>query len=237
MKVSDVMTRIPVTVSPDASLEDAANLMVRTRVSGLPVVDLEGAVVGMITEGDLLRRVELGTAGRSPGWLTALLAPGRAAHDYVRTHGCRIREIMTSNVISTSPDAPLSEVVSVMENQQIKRIPVLQKGRLVGIISRSDLLRVLATLLSEHPAIAPPSDAELRKRVLAEIGKHSWAPRQNIDASVHNGIVELRGAVTDDQQRVALRVMAENIPGVKGLHDRLIWVEPMSGTVIDVPKE
>jgi CBS domain-containing protein len=154
MKVSDVMTRIPVTVSPDTSLEDAANLMVRTRVSGLPVVDLEGVVVGMITEGDLLRRVELGTAGRSPGWLTALLGPGRTAHDYVRTHVCRIGEIMTSNVISTSPDAPLSEVVSVMENQQIKRLPVLQKDRLIGIISRADLLRVLARLLSEQHATA-----------------------------------------------------------------------------------
>jgi len=143
---------------------------------------------------------------------------------------------MTSDVISTSADAPLSEVVAVMENQQIKRLPVLQKGRLIGIISRADLLRVLAKLLSEHPTAAP-SDTELRKRILAEIGKHPWAPRQNVDASVQNGIVELRGAVTDDRERVALRVIAENTPGVKGVHDRLIWVEPLSGTVIDVPKE
>ncbi|MDB6014980.1 MAG: hypothetical protein JWL65_7230 [Gammaproteobacteria bacterium] len=193
VKVSDVMTRIPVTVSPDATLADAANLMIKTRVSGLPVVDVKGAVIGMITQGDLLRRVELGTEGRSPGWLSSFFAPGRAAHDYVLTHGRSVREVMTSEVISTSADAPLSEVVALMECQQIKRLPVLQKGHLIGIVSRADLLRALAQLLPERRVIEI-SDVYLRKRVLAEIAKQSWAPRSNIDAKVENGIVELRGS-------------------------------------------
>jgi CBS domain-containing protein len=236
MKVSDIMTRTPVTTSPDASLEDAANLMVRTHVSGLPVVDAKGAVVGMITEGDLLRRVELGTAGREAGWLAAFLAPGRAAHDFVRTHGQKVREVMTGDVISTSADAPLSEVVALMEAQQIKRLPVLQEGHLIGIVSRADLLRALAQLLPERRVVAI-SDVELRKRVLAEIDKHPWAPRFNVDCTAENGIVELRGAVTDDQERIGLRVIAENTPGVRGVHDRLIWVEPVSGAIIEAPKE
>jgi CBS domain-containing protein len=236
VKVSDVMTRTPVTVSPDATLADAANLMIKTRVSGLPVVDVKGAVIGMITQGDLLRRVELGTEGRSPGWLSSFFAPGRAAHDYVLTHGRSVREVMTSEVISTSADAPLSEVVALMECQQIKRLPVLQKGHLIGIVSRADLLRALAQLLPERRVIAI-SDVYLRKRVLAEIAKHSWAPRNNIDVKVENGVVELWGVVTDDRERIGLRVIAENTPGVKSVHDGLIWVEPVSGAVIEMPKE
>ena len=236
MKVSDVMTHTPVTTTPSASIEEAANIMVRMRVSGLPVVDATGAVVGMLTEGDLLRRVELGTTGRRPGWLSSFLAPGRVAHDYVRTHGRTVSEVMTRSVISISPESPLAEVVAVMDAQQVKRLPVLKKGRLIGIISRFDLLRALTQLLAVHHVVAT-SDAELRRRVLAEIDKHPWAPRVNINATVENGVVELRGAVTDDRERVGLRVIAENTPGVKGVRDRLIWVEPMSGTVIEAPQE
>ncbi len=236
MKVSDVMTLAPLSVTPDASLQEAATLMLKSRVSGLPVVGLEGAVVGMITEGDLLRRVELGTAGRPASWLAAFLTPGRLARDYVRTHGRKVREIMTSKVISVAPDAPLSEVVQLMQSQQIKRLPVIQKHRLVGIVSRADLLRALLQLLPDRRVVAL-SDVELRKRVLAEIEKQQWAPRQTVDVRVENGVVELCGAVTDDQERVGLRVIAENTPGVKGVHDRLIWVEPVAGIVVDVPRE
>ena len=237
MEVSDVMTRAPVTTSPDASLEAAANLMVRMRVSGLPVVDPQGAVVGILTEGDLLRRVELGTAGHRPGWLSSFLAPGRAAHEYVRTHGRKVSEIMTTDVVSTSSDAPLSEVVALMEAQQVKRLPVVQEGHLIGIVSRADLLRALIQLLPDQRAVSA-LDVDIRKRVLAEIDKHySWAPRVNINAAVENGVVELRGAVTDDRQRLGLRVIAENTPGVRRVRDRLIWVEPVSGIVIEAPKE
>ena len=235
MKASDVMTRTPVTTSPDAPLEDAVNLMLQTRVSGLPVVDAKGAVVGILTEGDLLRRVELGTARLRAGWLATFLAPGRAARGYVRTHGRKVSEVMTTDVVSASVDTPLSEIVALMETQQIKRLPVLQKGRLIGIVSRADLLRALAQLMPDRRVVAT-SDVDLRKRVLAEIAKHRWAPRANVDATVEDGVVELRGAVTDDQERVGLRVVAENTPGVRAVHDRLIWVEPVSGTVIGAPK-
>jgi CBS domain-containing protein len=236
MKVSDVMTSAPVTTSPDASLEDAVSLMVKTRVSGLPVVDSKGALIGIITEGDLLRRVELGTLRAPAGRLAAFLTPGRAAHDFVHTHGQRVGEVMTGEVISTTADTPLSEVVALMETRQVKRLPVVHRGRLIGIVSRADLLRALAKLLSERRVVSI-SDVDLRKRVLAEIDKQRWATRANLDITVENGIVELRGAVTDDRERLGLRVIVENTPGVKDVHDRLIWVEPLSGTVLEAPKK
>lgn len=233
MKVSDVMTETLVTVRADVSLRDAATLMVQHRVSGLPVVDSAGALVGMITEGDLIRRAELGTSGDQPGWLSTFLNPGRVALDYTHTHGLKVGEVMAREVITTSPDTPLALVVDTMESKQIKRLPVLENNKLVGIVSRADLLRALAQLLPDRK-VATISDAELRKRVLHEIATHRWAPRATIDATVENGIVELRGAVTDDRERVGLRVIAENTPGVRGVHDRLIWVEPISGSVVDV---
>jgi len=232
MKVSDVMTKALVTVRSEASLQEAAALMVQNRISGLPVVDPTGTLVGMITEGDLIRRAELGTAGDQPGWLSTFLNSGRVALDYVHTHGRKVREVMTREVITTFPEAPLGEVVDIMESQQIKRLPVLENHRLVGIVSRADLLRALAQLLPERtvPAI---SDAELRRRVLGEINKQRWAPRTTVDATVENGVVELRGAITDERERVGLRVIAENTPGVRNVHDRLIWIEPLSGMVLD----
>jgi CBS domain-containing protein len=235
MKVSDVMTREVVTTGPEASLEDAARLMVRHRVSGLPVVDEKQPVVGIVTEGDLLRRIELSTERPRAGWLTLLLAPGRVAQDYVRSHARKVGEIMACEVVSITADTSLGEVVALMEAQCIKRLPVLEKGRLIGIVSRADLLRALIQLLPEKP-VAVTSDADLRRRVLAEIDRQPWAPRVNLDAVVKEGVVKLRGVITDDRERAGLRVIAENTPGVKGVSDHLVWIEPISGTVVDAPK-
>jgi CBS domain-containing protein len=236
MNVCDVMTHVPITVSADSSLEEAADLMVCNRISGLPVVDAAGALIGMITEGDLIRRAELGTGGCQPGWLSSFFSPGRTAQDYVRTHGLRVREIMTNEVISVSPGMPLTDVVELMESQQVKRLPVLEDGKLVGIVSRADLLRALAQLLPQR-TLEAISDAELRKRVLAEIEKQGWEPRVHLDVTVRNGIVELRGAVSDDRERVGLRVIAANTPGVRAVHDRLAWVEAIPDRVIEAPKQ
>ncbi len=235
MKVRDVMTTTPVVARPESSLEEAAKLMINNRISGLPVVDLAGRVVGMITEGDLIRRAELGTDGRAPSWLSQFLAPGRAAERFVHTHGLVVRDVMTGEVLSVEPDTPLIEVVQVMESQQVKRLPVVDNGRLVGVVSRADLLRALFNLLRER-AVPAVSDTELRERILAAIDRLQWAPRATVDATVTNGIVELRGAVSDDRERAGLRVLAESTPGVRAVHDRLIWVEPLSGTIIDAPR-
>ena len=234
MNVAQIMARNVVTVTPDSSIDAVASMMIRHRISGVPVVDASGAIVGIVTEGDLLRRAEIDTEKHRPRWLELLTAPGRQAQEYVHSHARKVREIMTPAVVSVTPDTPLAGVVALMESRRIKRLPVLEDGRLAGMVSRADLLRALVELLPKVPAGAV-SDAEIRRRILAEIDKQPWAPAVGIDAVVENGIVELRGTILDERERMALRVVAENVPGVKQVRDHLIWVEPMSGMVIDAP--
>lgn len=236
MKAADVMRQSVVTVTPETSVADAARLMLDHGVSGLPVIDKSDAVVGMVTEGDLLRRAETGTERRRPHWLEFILGPGPLAADYVRAHGRKVGEVMTRRVIDVAPETPLEEVVRLMERHRVKRLPVLDHGRLVGIVSRASLLPVLAHLAAAAPTVAP-ADAELRGRVLAAIEQQPWAMRASIDAVVRDGVVDLHGVILDERERQALRVVAENVPGVKAVRDHLAWVEPVSGMVLDVPEE
>jgi hypothetical protein len=143
-----------------------------------------------------------------------------------------IHPLPTGNVVWVTPDTPLADVAEAMEAHQVKRLPVMEDGRLIGIVSRADLLRALVQLLGERE-VPTISDVEIRERVLAEIEKQKWAPRTTVDVTVRGGIVDLRGAVTDDRERARLRVIAENTPGVRSVYDRLVWIEPLSGTVID----
>ena len=232
MKASDVMTRGALTATADGTVEAAARLMLSHRVSGLPVVDAGGAVIGMVTEGDLLRRTEIGTERQRGRWLELLLGPGRLAADYVHSHARKVGEVMTRDVIAIAPETPLAEAVTLMEQRHVKRLPVIDKGRLVGIVSRANLLSALLEMLAEARPGAG-SDREIRARVLSEIDRGRWAPRASVDVVVTEGVVELRGAITDERERTALRVAAENVPGVKGVRDHLVWVEPISGMVIE----
>ena len=232
MKISDVMSRSVVTATPNMQLKEALELIVRHRVSGLPVVDPDGALAGIITEGDLLRRAEIGTAGKSPGWLACLVAPGRSALDYVRTHARKVRELMSREVITVAAGAPLEDAISLMQAHHIKRLPVVENGRLIGIVSRADVLRALLTCLSSQSNVTA-SDAEITGHIRAEISKQGWLPRLNIHVNVRDGVIELRGVIPDDRERTALRVIAENTPGATSIRDRLVCVEPLSGTVID----
>jgi hypothetical protein len=199
----------------------------------LPVIEA-GKVVGILTEGDLLRRSETGTERHRPRWLEILMGPGRLAGEYVRTHGRRVEEIMTRDLVSVTPDTPLDEVVALMERRRIKRVPVLDGEAPIGIVSRADLLRALARKLEEQSA-APAGDDEIRERIFAELAKVSWVPRDGLTITVADGIVSLDGVILEEKEREALRVAAENVPGVKAVEDRLVWVEPVSGTIIDAP--
>ncbi|HXZ00429.1 MAG TPA: CBS domain-containing protein [Stellaceae bacterium] len=232
MKVSDIMTRGAVTVTADSTIEAAARLMLSHRISGLPVVDAAGAVIGIVTEGDLLRRVEIGTEARRGRWFELLVGPGRLAGDYVRSHARKVGEVMTREVAGIGPEAPLAEAVALMERRHVKRLPVIDGGRVVGILSRANLLSALLEMLAA-PTPGAGSDREIRERVLAEIDKQRWAPRVSIDVAVSQGIVELHGAITDERERTALRVAAENVPGVKGVRDHLVWIDVVSGMVLD----
>jgi CBS domain-containing protein len=225
MTAADVMTQNPITVRRTASILDAIRLMLEQRISGLPVVDEEGGLVGVLTEGDLLRRAEIGTERRTSKWLSILSGPNRQAEDYVRTHGRRVEEVMTTAVASVTEDAPLETIASMMEKKRIKRVPVVNGRRLVGIVSRADLMRVLAKALAELPRVNP-SDAALREQIDAELQRHAWAGRSNVSVVVTDGIVDLEGCIYSPRDRDALRVVAENVPGVKEVHDHLDYFDP-----------
>jgi len=232
MNASEIMTRTIVTVTRGTPIREAIRLMLNHKISGLPVVDATGKVEGILTEGDLLRRSEIATEKRHWSWLDYLLGPGRAAAEYVRTHGRSCEQLMSRDVISVAPETSLAEIVELMERRRIKRLPVIENGVLVGIVSRPDLLAAVARALDSPQSPADGDDA-IRERVLAELAKVDWASRSGLKITVVDGIVAFDGVILDEHERGALRVAAENVPGVKGIIDRLVWVEPVSGTVLE----
>nr|WP_314627935.1 CBS domain-containing protein [uncultured Noviherbaspirillum sp.] len=236
MHAQEIMTRRVVTVRRDSSLLDAVAAMLDLGLSGLPVVDDAGRPVGMLSEGDLLRRSELGTERKRPRWLAFLASPGRLAEEYTHTHGRMVADVMTDKLYSVAPDTPLQEVVQLMERHRIKRVPVLENGQLVGIISRANLLRALALAAPALPE-GQRSDEEIRQRLARELASTAWAPRYMIDHVVQNGVVHLYGTILDEREREAICVAARNTPGVKEVHDHLVWCEPVSGAVLGLPAE
>jgi CBS domain-containing protein len=235
MKAKDVMTEHVITVAPDASIVEALQAMLQNRISGLPVVK-GGNLVGIVTEGDFLRRSETGTERQRPRWVEFILGPGTIAKDYVHSHARRIDEVMTTEVETVGEDAGLEDVVALMEKRRVKRVPVMRGTQLVGIVSRANLLHALATLSREvKPSAA--GDETIRAAVLAELDRQSWAPRHMIDVVVRNGVVELWGTVIDPDQRDAVRVVAETVAGVKAVKCHIVWVEPMSGMAFSDPSE
>ncbi len=236
MKASDVMTRHVVSIGPDDSVLEAARLMLQHRISGLPVIDAAGALVGLVTEGDLLRRAETGTQRKRARWLEFIIGPARLAEEYVHTSGRKVADVMTTDVRSVGADEPLESIVHSMERHRIKRLPVVQNGKVIGIVTRANLMRALVTLaLEARPT--PASDAAIRQRLLDELKKQAWAPIGLIDVVVKDGVVKLTGALTDESERRALRIAAENIDGVKRVEDHMIWIEPNTGTVFEAPKD
>jgi CBS domain-containing protein len=234
MIAGQIMTHEPITVTPDTTIAEAARLMLEHRVSGLPVTDGKDTLVGMITEGDLLRRAETGTEPHRPRWLELLLGPGRLARDYIDVHARRVREVMTLDVVTVSPREPLKGVVELMEKHQVKRLPVIARGHLVGIVSRADLVRALVRGFAQEALSAkgPHSDAKIRAAILATFNKEPWASRVSVDVAVENGSVHLHGTVTEDRERTAISVAAESIPGVKAVHNHVVWVDPISDLTV-----
>jgi len=231
MKAKDVMTAGVVTVTEDASITEAIRLMLQRKISGLPVVDSTGALIGMVTEGDFLRRSELGTARPTARWIEFLLGPGKLAENYVHAAGRKVRDVMTHEAHAVEEETTLDEVVTIMERQKIKRVPVLRGRKLVGIVTRANLLHALAGKQDVDSGVS--SDITIRTKLMAQLQKQRWAPLVAVDVAVTDGVVRFSGTILDDRQRQALRVAAENIPDVKKVEDHLIWIEPMSGTVIE----
>jgi len=236
MKAKDVMTHHVITVAPDASILQALRLMLQHKISGLPVVDNKGTLAGIVTEGDFLRRAETGTERKRPRWLEFLVGPGTLANDYVHSHARRVDEVMTCDIQTIAEEAPLEEVVALMEKHRIKRVPVMRGAELVGIVSRANLLHALASIAGEVSP-GPKTDETIRDGVLAELDRQVWAPRRLVDVIVRNGVVELWGTVFDAGTRDAVRVAAENVSGVQAVKSHIVWIEPMSGMAFSDPED
>ncbi|PWC51218.1 CBS domain-containing protein [Azospirillum sp. TSA6c] len=225
MKAIDLMTPRVITIGPDATVADAARTMLENHISGLPVVDGSGKVVGIISEGDLLRRVELGTERHRSWWLGLMSGGTLPAEDFIKSHARKVADVMTAHVTTVDETASPEEVVRVMETRRIKRVPVVSRGALVGIISRANLLRALASVSPETPAAAA-DDRDLKDRVTAAVKELSWESRSHDAIVVRNGVVQLWGFVSSGSQRDALRVAAERVPGVKAVENNIQVVDP-----------
>jgi len=235
MRVHDIMTSAPLTIGSGASIAQAMRTMLDHHVSGLPVVDADGNLSGMLTESDFLRRAEIGTQRARPRWLAWLLSPGRIAAEYAHSHAGRVDEIMTHEVVDVDADAPLEDAVELLLRHRIKRLPVVKGGRLVGLLSRADLMRACLEAVPEE-SVAPSGDTALAARIAERMRQEaSWCPRENIRIEVRKGVAEVLGVVVDERTREALRVLVENTPGVLRVVDHLTTVEPMTGAIVHPP--
>jgi CBS domain-containing protein len=219
MKARDVMTSPVITISPTESVKEVARLLHQHRISGVPVVDRDGKLVGIVSEGDLLHRSETGT-GRKRSWWLGLLADdrGRAA-DYIKEHSKRVADVMTTDVTTATPDTPLSEIAMLIEKNGIKRVPIVHERQIIGIVSRANLVQAFAT--SGTKLDIPETDAAVRERVLSHLKAQPWVHTGLLNATVHGGVVDLWGMTESDIERKAIRVAAESIPGVRAVNDRM----------------
>lgn len=234
MKAKDVMTHCVISIAPDASIAEAIARMISHEVSGMPVIDVQGRLVGMITESDFLRRAETETEAPRRRWVELLLGAGSEAEEYARTHGRSVRDVMSVNVISVAPESSLEDVVRLMEENAIKRIPVVEQGRVAGIVSRADLMSAVAARFNE-PRTGTASDQTIRTRVMTEMKRQAWTPLHSVKANVREGVVTLQGIIYDERQRRALHVLVQNIDGVKEIRDELTYVEPLNVTLSERP--
>ncbi|MGC9272226.1 CBS domain-containing protein [Acidiphilium sp.] len=227
MKVKDIMTVGPLTVSPDATITDAANMMLTQRLSALPVVDGDLNLLGIVSDGDLLHRPELETAPEI-GWWRSCLSPATCARAYTKTRGRRVGEVMTETVTTVTPDTSLAEAVELMEAHRVEQLPVVQAGILSGMLSRRDILAALINRLS-LVAGEPLSDELIASRIRATIAQSRWTHPGNIVIKVEGGTVQIGGTVSSDAERMALHVIAENTGGVTNIRDDLEVINPVAG--------
>jgi CBS domain-containing protein len=234
MKAKDVMTHSVVTIAPEATIREAIKQMIEHHISGLPVVDEDVGLVGMLTEGDLVRRTETGTEAPRRRWVELLLGPGASADEYARSHGRQVCDVMSCDVVTVDRDTQVRDIVRLMEQHSIKRVPVVDGKRVVGIISRANLIAALSEKL-ELAARKPMGDDEIERRIVAQMKREPWCPWRSVTVVVHDGWVRLEGTLFDERQRKALHVLVAAVTGVKGIDDQLAYIEPLSGTLVEEP--
>jgi CBS domain-containing protein len=220
MKARDVMVSPVVTVKPSASVKEVAKLLLQRRISAVPVVDDQGKVVGIVSEGDLLHRAEAGTERRRPRWLLGLTDEETLAAEYVKAHARKVADVMISEVSTATPDTPLHELATFMERNRIKRVPIVKDGQLVGIVSRANLVQAVASARSGLEI--PLTDAIIREKLLAHLQQQAWGRPWLLNVLVNDGVVDLWGVARSDAEKTAIRVAAESIPGVRAVNDNLV---------------
>jgi CBS domain-containing protein len=217
VRASDIMTKSLITATPDMSVRHAAGTMVFAGISGMPVIDESGNLLGMVTEGDLMHRVETGTRVQHRAWWLELVASAsEQANQYVKEHGRKVRDVMTTDVATITESCPVAEIAELLDRRRIKRVPVMRDGKVVGVVSRANLIRALVTMAPDLQAEEVRGDHAIREHVLAAMQGQPWAlAKENV--VVENATVHLYGPVVGADEGSAMRVAAENVPGVKGV--------------------
>lgn len=218
MKVKEIMTKAVITVAPKDSIHKAARLMVDHGVSGLPVVDDRGSLVGILSEGDLIIRQK--PRERIPWWRLFFADAERLAQEYQKAHGVTVAEVMTGSVISVSPEIPIESAALILDQHRIRRLPVVADGQLVGIVSRGDLIKALATAPTREET--PHPDEQLIREMTDRLSREPWVSNRGILVQASNGVLSLWGIVATEREKSALETMARTIPGSKGIESHLV---------------
>jgi CBS domain-containing protein len=220
MKARDVMVSPVITVKSSSGVKEVARMLLERRISAVPVVDDQGKLVGIVSEGDLMHRAEAATERRHSWWLEGLTSDEALAGEYIKARARKVTDVMTRHVITASPDTPLHEIAALLEKNSIKRVPIVRNGQLVGIVTRANLIQAVATTREEVEI--PLSDTAIREKLLGHLKEQTWAHTALLNVTVNGGIVDLWGMVRSDVERKAIRVAAESMPGVRAVNDNLI---------------
>jgi CBS domain-containing protein len=220
MKAAEVMESHVVSVRPETTVCDVARELISRKISAVPVIEDGGKLVGIVSEGDLVRRVETGTERHRSWWLELLTTNQKLATEYVKSHARYAGEVMTRGVVTVKEETPLAEVAKLFEHHNIKRVPVVRDGKVVGIVGRSDLLRVLADLHSKSAPIL--DDAGIQAEIVRQLKSEHWFSSAHVEISVRDAAVKIEGIVMSQEQRTAIRVAAENVPGVRSVNDQTV---------------
>jgi CBS domain-containing protein len=229
MKAADVMVTNVIAVGPDASVQDVARILLSSRISGVPVVGADGKLLGIVSEGDLMHRFEAGTGRKRPWWLAILTGREVLASEFVREHSRKVTDVMTRQVVTATPDTPLANIANLLEKNAIKRVPIVENGKVVGVVSRANLLQALACQDKPMRAASALDDAKIRENVLTQLKAEPWTRPALINVIVQDGAVELWGIVDSASEKKAVRVAAEVTPGVRAVNDNLIIRPAQSG--------